>query len=60
MSWGSICFAISAFIFILLGIDFIQDTGKVHLILIAAGLVPLGLLLNPFPLPVFVGRRPAA
>lgn len=57
MSLGSICFALSAFLFLLLGLDIISDTGKVHLILIAAGLVPLGLLLAGFSIPMFVRKE---
>lgn len=54
MSVGQICWALSAFLFILLGLDIIQDTGKVNLTYIAAGLVPLGLLLSGFRIPVFI------
>lgn len=56
MSLGSICWALSAFIFLLLGLDIISSTGKVHLDLIALGLIPLGLLLSGWSIPIFVRR----
>lgn len=58
MSLGAICWALSAFIFLLLGFDVISSTEKVHLDLIAFGLVPLGLLLSGFAIPVVMPRRP--
>ncbi len=57
MSWGSICFVVSAVVFLLLGYGVIADTGKVHLILIAAGLVPLGLVLSGIPIPITFTRK---
>ena len=51
MSFGHICFAISAILFILLGFDVINSTGKVDLVLVSAGLVPLGLLLTGYLIP---------
>lgn len=46
MTFGSICFAISAILLLLLGFDVISSTGKVDLVTVALGLIPLGLLLN--------------
>jgi hypothetical protein len=56
MSMGSICFALSAFLFLLLGFDVINSTGKVDLVLVAAGLVPLGLLLSGWVIPINFNR----
>lgn len=52
MSVGSICFAISAILFLLLGFAVISSTGKVDLVLVAAGLVLLELLLSGFLIPI--------
>lgn len=57
MSVGSICFAISAILLILLGFDVINSTGKVDLYLIAVGLIPLGLLLGAFPIATWIKRE---
>ena len=51
MTLGAICWALSAFIFLSLGFDVINSTGAIDLVLVAAGLVPLGLLLQPFAIP---------
>lgn len=56
MSFGHACWAVSAILFLLLGVDVIQDTGKVHLVLVAAGLVPLGLIFSGWVIP---WRHPA-
>lgn len=56
MSLGAICWAISAIIFFLLGFDLVQDTGKIHLDLIALGLIPAGLLLSGYAVPIRISN----
>lgn len=56
MSFGLFCWAVSAILFLLLGFDIINSTGKVDLVLIAAGLVPLGLCLSGWTIPVVIRR----
>jgi hypothetical protein len=53
MSWGAICWVISAVIFFALGFDLVNSTGKVDLVLLAAGLVPAGLVLSGYTVPLF-------
>ena len=57
MSLGSVCFAFSAVILLLLGFDVISSTGKVDLTVVALGLIPLGLLLSGVVFPINIGRR---
>lgn len=56
MSIGVFFWAISAALFLLLGFDVVQSTGKVDLVLVAAGLVPLGLMFSGWVVP-FTFRR---
>jgi hypothetical protein len=52
MTFGQICWAIAAVLLLLLGFDIINSTGKVDLVLVALGLIPLGLLTNGWAIPI--------
>lgn len=52
MSVGVFFWVVSALLFLLLGFDVINSTGKVDLELVAAGLVPLGLIFAGWVVPV--------
>lgn len=56
MSFGHICFAISAVLLLLLGFDVINSTGKVDLVMVALGLIPLGLLTSGWVVPLNFNR----
>lgn len=57
MSVGQICWAISAVLLFLLGLDVVSSTGKVDLVLIALGLIPAGLVTSGWAFPLLL-RRP--
>lgn len=58
MSWGAVCWIISTLIFFVLALtSIVTGTWIVKLELIAAGLVPLGLLLSGYSLPDFPSRK---
>ncbi len=52
MTWGMIFLILSAIIFLALGFDIVQDTGKIHLRDVGWGFIPLGILTHGYSIPV--------
>lgn len=57
MTLGHICWAISAVLLLMLGFDVINSTGKVDLVMVALGLIPMGLLLSGWAIPITIHRE---
>lgn len=57
MSVGVFFWAVSAILLLLLGFDIIESSGQIDLVLVALGLIPLGLIFSGWSVPISFVRR---